>query len=318
MAKVYVEIINLFDECKEARELLLQAGVEVIENRDQPFSTIEDIQKVIGDIDGVITGGACKWDERIFNVAPKLKVIAKTGKGLDCINLQQAKQYGITVTNTASANASAVAEHTLGMMLSLLRHIPYQNNEIKNGRWTKLTGRELAGKTVGLIGFGVIPQFLAKRLLGFDVKVLAYDKYPNIDAGKLLNVKFVELDELLRTSDLVSTHVPGGDGTYHMMDKEKFEKMKVSALFISMARGSVVNEADLYEALVNGKIAGAALDVFEQEPVTEENLLLKLKNVIVTPHCGGTTLESVHDDCMLTSQAILDVLNNEIPKNKIV
>lgn len=317
MKKVYIEIKNLFDDCPQARQLLEDAGFEVIENREQQKNTVADLKKILPEMDAVLTGGACRMDEEIFKICPKLKVIAKTGKGLDSFDLKKAREYGISITNTGSANANAVAEHTIALILTAMRHIHSHHTEIKAGRWTKLAGVELSGKKVGLLGFGVIPQFVAKRLSGFDVELFAYDKFPKPEIGQMLNVTYTDIDYILENCDVISMHIPALPETYHMMNKQAFAKMKKSAIFVSISRGNLVDEDALYDALINKSIAAAAMDVFEKEPVDNTNKLLKLDNVILSPHCGGTTLESIYPDCMLTSQAIIDVLKGKKPKNLV-
>ena len=208
---------------------------------------------------------------------------------MDNIDVDYAKSKGIEVKNTPAASSISVAELTIGHLLAVARHIPYGTMSLKNGKWEKksLKGIELYKKTLGIIGFGRIGRELAKRALGFDMNVIAYDPFVKETD---MNVKLVELNELLKTADFISMHLPHTDQTHHMISKEQFDMMKDGAVFVNCARGGVVNEVALYEALKSGKLYGAALDVFEKEP-PESSPLFDFNNFNCTPHLGATTKE---------------------------
>ncbi len=273
---------------KEAVDILKNAGFEVDERE---YSQEELIEK-IKEYDGIIVRSATKVTKEIIEAADKLKVIGRAGVGLDNIDLKSAKEKGVKVLNTPTANSISVAELVFAFMISLSRHVVRGTTGLKEGKWEKkaLKGVELYEKTLGIIGFGHIGKEVAKRALAFGMKVIVYDVVKN-DGG--LPVKFVELDELLKNSDYVTVHLPLLESTRHLMTAEKFSMMKSNAFFIHAARGGIVDDKALYEALKNGKIAGAALDVFESEPPDEEEMeLLKLPNVIGTPHVGASTVEA--------------------------
>jgi len=252
----------------------------------------ETLKEKVREFDALIVRSATKVTKEIIESGEKLKVIGRAGIGLDNIDVATAKERGIKVLNTPGANAISAAELTIGLMLAAARHIARGTYGLKQGKWEKklLEGHELYGKTLGIIGFGNIGKEVAKRALSFEMKILAYDV---VKDDKGLPVKFVELDELLRESDYITLHVPLIDATKHLIDAEAFSKMKDGVIIINAARGGVVDEAALYDALVSGKVYAAALDVFEVEPPTDElrQKLLALDNVVATPHIGASTAE---------------------------
>lgn len=317
MKKVFVTIPDLHAKNPEVKELLISSGFEIIESPVIDWTSFEKLDEILPEICGAIAGGVGKWDESLFKKAKNLKIIAKTGKGLDNIDLAKARKYGISVTNTGSANANGVAELAVGLILSLVRQIPLLNNNTKSRIWNRIAGCEIMGKKVGLLGFGAIAQSVAQKLSGFGTKLYAYDLYPNYDIAKKLNVEVADLDFVLRNSDIVCVHLPGVKDTEKLMSESKFSIMKDGAYFINVARGSIVDEKALYNALLTGKLAGAAIDVYEREPATYDSPLFKLDNIICTPHIGGTTCESLTSDCMLTAGAIIDVVNGKTPLNLV-
>ncbi len=273
---------------REAIEILKDGGLEV----DEREYSKDELPKHIGDYDAIIVRSATKVTKEVIEAGKNLKVIGRAGVGLDNIDLESAKAHGIKVFNTPTANAISVAELVFGFMLSLSRHIVRGTNGLKDGKWEKkaLKGVELYDKTLGVIGFGHIGKEVAKRAIAFGMKVLAFDVVKN-DGG--LEVEFVTIEELLRKSDYVTVHLPLLEATKHLIDKEKLSLMKPSAFFIHAARGGIVDDMALYNALKEEKIAGAALDVFEKEPPDETELkLLSLPNVIGTPHIGASTAEA--------------------------
>lgn len=318
MKKVFVAIPDLYVKNPEAKELLVSNGFEVIETPISDWEAYEKLDEILPEICGIIAGGVGKFDEGLFKKAKNLKIIAKTGKGLDNIDYKKAREFGISVTNTGSANANGVAELAIGLMISLLRQIPKQSRNTKSRIWDRIPGNEIKGKTVGLLGFGAIAQLVAGKLFCFETReICAYDLYPNHEAAKKLNVKIRDLDYVLNNSDIVCMHLPGVKETNKLMSEKTFSMMKDGAYFINVARGSIVDEKALYEALVSGKLAGAALDVYEKEPATYDSPLFKLDNVICTPHIGGTTYESLTSDCMMTAKAIIDAINGRTPENLV-
>jgi len=312
--KVLVTATNYSALCAEAKKRLEDAGCEIVENKLGRPHTFEELIPLVGDIDGVVAG-VDTWDEAVFKRAPKLKAIARFGVGVDNIDLEKAKEYGIQVSNVPAGNANAVAELTVGLILSLMRSIPALQESAKRAFWDRRVGVEMEGRTVGLLGFGNIAQMVAKKLQGFDVNLIAYDKYPNLAKAEALGVRMVSSDEVLRQGDVVSMHLPSFKETYHMMSDEQFNRMKPTAYFVNTARGALVDEAALYRALQGNRIAGAAIDVYEQEPVKADNPLLRLDNLLATPHTAAETAETYHRVGLATAQALLDTFAGKEPAN---
>ncbi|ACR80846.1 MULTISPECIES: D-2-hydroxyacid dehydrogenase [Kosmotoga] len=253
----------------------------------------EELLKIIPDIEFLVVRSATKVTADILKAGTKLKVVGRAGVGLDNVDVSTAKELGIRVYNTPGANAISAAELTIGLLIALMRQIPRGTNGLKEGKWEKkkLKGHEIYGKTLGLIGFGAIGREVAKRALAFGMHVVAFDPYvENTD----LDVELTKsVDDVLAKADVVSLHVPLTPRTLHILGEKEIEKMKDGAVIINAARGGVLDEQALYDALIAGKLAGAALDVFEVEPPVDElrRKLLGLPNVVATPHIGASTYE---------------------------
>jgi D-3-phosphoglycerate dehydrogenase len=312
--KILVTATNYSLLCTEAKKLLQENGCEVIENPHNRPMTFNELEEIISDIDAVVAG-VDTWDESVFKIAPKLKVIARFGVGVDNIDLEKAREYGITVTNAPRLNSNAVAELTVSLILNSLRNTPNLHVSTQEGKWERFVGFELKGKNVGLLGFGNIAQSVAKKLQGFDVNVTAYDKYPNQEIADKYNVKFASYEEILETSDIVSMLLPHMKETHHFMNRDRFGMMKEGSYFINTSRGGLVDEMALYETLSSGKLRAAAIDVYEQEPVSPSNSLFQLENIITTPHTAAETYEVYHSVGLMTAQAIVDLLNGNEPEN---
>jgi D-3-phosphoglycerate dehydrogenase len=251
--------------------------------------TPEELMTVLPAYDGMVVRSRTKVRQPLIDVCPNLKVIVRGGAGLDTIDHEYAKSKGIVVMNTPFANAASVAELTIAYMLMLARSLYKASATMKAEKWDKksFTGDEIGGKTLGIIGYGNIGHETAKRATALGMKVLAYDPYISSPNG----TKLVALDELLAQADYISLHIPKNKETTNILGAEQFAKMKDGVRIINCARGGVVNEDALYEALTSGKVAGAALDVFVEEPPTDWKLL-KLDNVIASPHIGAGTNEA--------------------------
>lgn len=316
LKKVLVTATNYSRLCAEAKRLLEENGCEVIENKLGRPHTFEELAPLVTEIDGVVAG-VDTWDEAVFRLAPKLKAIARFGVGVDNIDLAKAREYGVQVTNVPGGNANAVAELTVGLLLALIRNIPALHQSARRGYWDRHVGGELSGKTVALLGFGNIAQMVAKKLNGFDVAIVACDKYPNVAKAAELGVELVSAEEALTRGDIVSMHLPSLPETRHMMNDARFESMKRGAYFINTARGALVDEGALYRALKSGTIAGAAIDVYETEPVSADNPLFQLDNIITTPHTAAETEETYRRVGLVTAQALLDVFAGKQPDNPV-
>ncbi len=253
----------------------------------------EELIKAVPNIEVLVVRSATKVTAEVIEAGKKLKIIARAGVGLDNIDLGKAKEKGIKVLNTPGASSASVAELTIGMMFALSRHIARGTMDLKKGEWTKkqLEGVELNGKTLGIIGLGRIGREVAKRALGLGMKVIAYDPFVKETD---MDVKLVEIDDLLSSADYITVHVPLMPETKHLIDEKAFEKMKKGVFVLNCARGGIVDEKALLKALKEGKVAGAGMDVFETEPPTSdvEKEILSLPNVVATPHIGASTKEA--------------------------
>jgi D-3-phosphoglycerate dehydrogenase len=260
-------------------------GVELLEG---------DLEALAGQIDGIIIRGKTKLDAGwIQKLIPRLRVIGRAGVGVDNIDLSAAKELGVTVVNSPASTTVAVAEHTLGLMLSLARGIPQADRSMHQGQWPKgkMAGSELFGKTLGIIGFGRIGSAVAERAHAFGMRILACDPYIRACQEKQAGVTLVDLAPLLQDSDFVSLHVPLKPDTYRLISTDELGRMKPSAYLINTARGDVLDEVALLSALEAGRLAGAALDVFSHEPPGAGSIAQHPK-VICTPHLGAQTREA--------------------------
>ncbi len=290
----------------EAINVLKKANFDVDENKISQ----EELSKRIGDYDAIIVRSATKVTEDVIESGRNLKVIGRAGAGLDNIDLKSAKKHGITVLNTPAANSISVAELVFGFMLSLSRHMVRGTIGLKEGKWEKksLKGVELYNKILGIIGFGHIGREVAKRALAFGMKVVVYDVVKN-DGG--LDVEFVSMDDLLKNSDYVTVHLPLLPATKHIISRDQLSLMKPTSFLVHAARGGIVDDEALYDALKDGKIAGAALDVLEVEPPNDMGMkLLSLPNVIATPHLGASTIEAQRRVGLEMVEKIVDFFKN--------
>lgn len=314
MGKILITASHYEELCQDAKQMLEEHGHELIINKsDMPYYTYEQIAQVIGDVDGAVIG-LDDWTEDIFKIAPKLKVIAKFGVGVDNIDIRKAKEYGIKVINAPGQNSNAVAELTIGLMIGVLRGIVPLHKKMENGEWVRRVGHEIKGKTIGLLGFGAIARLTAEKLMKFDAEVIASDLYPDERLAAEYDVKMVTQKELLSRSDIISVHIPASEKTYHLLDAEAFNRMKDEAYIINCARGSIIDTDALCRALKSGRIGGAALDAFEAEPLTKDAEILACGNVICTPHTGAETYEAYKNVSMCTAQGVIDVLEGREPE----
>ena len=270
----------------EAIQCMRQAGIQV-DVRDNISS--EELPQVLPAYDGMVVRSRTKVRAALIDACPNLKVIVRGGVGLDTIDADYARSKNITVMNTPKASSASVAELTIGFIFAMARQIPATTSSMKAGKWEKkkFEGDEIGGKTLGVIGFGNIGYEVAKRALALGMMVLTYDVYE----PKLDGVKWVTEDELLSLSDYITLHLPLTDKTRNLIGAAEFAKMKPGVRLINCARGGVVDENALYDAIVSGKVAGAALDVFTQEP-SEGHRLFNLEQVIGSPHIGAATKEA--------------------------
>ena len=270
-----------------AIEQIKEAGNDVTV---KPDITPEELAEVIPDYEAIVVRSRTKVRKPLLEKAKNLKLIVRGGVGIDNIDVDDAKAMGIEVRNTPQASSASVAELAIGHMFSLARQIPKGTMSLKNGEWIKkkLKGIELSGKTLGIIGIGRIGKETARKAIALGMTVIAYDPY--LTETGIEGVQLVSLDELLSNADFISLHLPHTDETHHLISTDELSKMKGTAYLVNCARGGIVDEDALYEVLSNGEIAGAAFDVFEKEPPTD-NKLLTLDNFFCTPHIGASTKE---------------------------
>jgi D-3-phosphoglycerate dehydrogenase len=268
---------------------------------------------------GLIVRSATRVTRRVLEAADELVVVGRAGAGVDNIDVDAATERGVIVMNTPGGNTIAVAEHTIGLLLALARNLPQAHGALKAGRWEKsrFAGVEVYNKTLGVIGLGRIGTEVARRALGLAMKVVAYDPYLTRDAAERLGVESVELEDLYERSDFISVHTPLTTDTRNFLDAPQFARMKPGVRLINCARGGVVNEAALAEAIRSGRVGGAALDVFETEPLPAGHPLLGLDQVIVTPHLAASTEEAQTTVALAIAEQVAGVLARGIVLNAV-
>ena len=277
-----------------------------------------ELKKKISKYDGLIVRSASKITAKILESAHRLKVIGRAGIGLDNIDIEAASKKGIVVMNTPGANAITAAEHSISLLLALSRHIPQANASLKMGKWEKkkFMGVEIYNQTLGVIGLGNIGQVVADRAKGLKMRVVAYDPFVSKEAMSKKGMEKVTLDQLFQQSDYITLHTPLNDDTKNLLNKSAFQKMKKGVRIINCARGGIINEKDLYAAIKQGKVSGAALDVFEKEP-PGNHPLLTLDEVIATPHLGASTRQAQARVAEAVAKQIKDYLENGIIRNAV-
>lgn len=301
-----------------------QKGIDILKEPGFDVVAIEEklsedkLVEMIGDYDAMIVRSATKVTARIMESATKLKIIGRAGVGVDNIDINAATQKGIIVVNAPDGNTIAAAEQTMALILALSRFVPIANEKLKQGKWLRkeYVGVELRDKVLGVVGLGRIGTAVAKRAQGFEMKTIGYDAFLTEEKAKANGIKLVSLEEVFRKSDFITVHLPLTKETKYMINTETFRIMKDGVRIINVARGGIVSEKDLYEALVSGKVAGAAIDVFEAEPTTESPLF-SLDNVVVTPHLGASTEEAQVNVALDVAEDIVGVLQGEMAKNAV-
>lgn len=283
--------ILVCDGLEAAAVAALQADGHDVDLRKS--TPAEDLPAAIAAAECVVVRSATKITRDILAQAPALKLAVRAGVGLDNIDQAAAKERGVAVSNTPAATTTSVAELALGMMIALARHIPQGHGALQNGKWERkvLEGTELSGKTLGLLGFGRIGQGLAKLAVAFGMTVIAYDMYFNADAAKQLGVQAASCDEVLTRSDYLSLHMPVTADTKNFINAERIGKLKAGVRIINTARGDLIDDAALAAAIKDGRVAGAAVDVYAKEPPPADHPLIGLPQVITLPHLGASTKE---------------------------
>lgn len=299
-------------------DILEEAGLKVDFKVNQ---SREEFLANIGDYDGIIVRSMTLLDQEALRKAKKLKVIGRAGTGYDNIDLDEATKHGIFVFNTPTGNTISAVEHTIGMLLSLSRNIAQANQALHNDIWDrkKYMGVEIKGKTLAIIGLGRIGSKVAQRAQNFGMNVIANDPYLAPQKAESLNLPLMALNDVLKQADFISLHTPLTKETYHILSDKEFDLMKNTARIINCARGQNIDTKALADALEKNKIAGAAIDVHEEEPVKKENNpLLKFKDrVIMTSHLGGTTVEAMDNVSITAAKEVVSVLKNNLPESPL-
>ena len=298
----------------EGMQLLNQAG-EVVVKKGMDEATLRD---TLPPFHALVVRSATKVTARSLDLAENLAVIGRAGIGIDNVDLEAATERGIVVMNTPEAGAVTTGEHALALLMSLARRIPAADSSMKQGRWEKsgLTGSEISGKTFGIIGLGRIGRVVAERGKGLCMKVVAYDPYVSEEQAPI-GVQLMDLDDLLGCSDFVTVHVPLSDQTQHLLNAQRLQSMKPGAYLIHAARGGIVDESALCDVLESGHLAGAALDVYEEEPLGEAHPLRKFPNVVLTPHLGASTAEAKRNVSLDMAKQIITCLKRGITLNGV-
>jgi len=303
------------DAIKEELEELAKINAELVLAECQ---TEDEIVEATKDADAVLTFFG-QITRRVIESSPKLKVIVRYGIGYDTVDVDAATDNGVLVVNLPGFCLDEVADHTFGLLLACVRKVVYYNNQVKSGYWAsygEMTPlHSFAGQTLGIIGCGTIGRAVARRAAGFNLKVLGTDPYVSKSVAREHGITLVSMPELLKESDFVSVHSLLGKETYHLVGEKEFRQMKPTAYFVNTSRGPVVDEAALIKALQEKWIAGAGIDVFEQEPVAPDNPLLKMDNVVVTPHNAGWSDAAGQRQRMWVGQETVRVLTGKWPKN---
>lgn len=294
----------------DAKQMLLDAGFELVCNDTGRKLDRQEQKEMIANAFAVVAGTET-YDEDMLSAAPKLKLVMRFGVGTDNFDLEAMKRRGIAVG--VISNNNSVAEFAVSLILGVMKNVHRFDTAVRQGKWSRFTIRELKEKTVGIAGFGRIGRRLAELLQGFDVKLLAYDPYMNEEAAAQLNVEPVDLDTLLAESDIVSLHIPSTPETYHLINRDTIAKMKDCAYLVNTSRGVLVDEEALQEALEAGKLAGAALDVYEREPVTKDLPLSSLDNILLAPHVAALSVETNYNAGITCAESVIRVFQGGTP-----
>lgn len=302
---------------------LSKEGLSILDEAQIPYDVKtglpeEELVSCIPDYDALIVRSETKVTKKIIDASQNLKVIGRAGVGVDNVDVAEATKRGIVVMNVPGGNTISAAEHTMALMLSLSRNIPQADRSLKGKEWDRkrFSGVELNGKTLGIIGLGRIGREVAKRAKSFAMKVIAFDPYVSEDQAKVIGVDLVELEDIYRDSDYITLHVPKTDKTRHLISRDAFSKMKQGVRIINCARGGVIDEEALYEAMKEGKVAGCALDVYEKEPPLDSPLL-ELENCITVPHLGASTKEAQVNVAVEMAHQVVSALKNDDIRNAV-
>ncbi len=285
----------------------------------QPGLSPEELLQAVADADALVVRGGTQVTEEVFRAAKKLKVVGRAGIGVENMDLAAANRQGVVIMNTPFGSTTTSAEHTIAMLLALARQIPEASRSTKAGRWEKdrFLGTEVAGKTLGVIGAGKIGRLVVERAIGLKMRVIIYDPYLAMEMVQQLGADQVEFDELLGRADFITLHIPLNPDTHHLLNYETLRRVKPGCRILNCATGGLVDEAALARAIRDGRVAGAALDVFSKEPPDRDNPLLALDQVICTPHLRASTVDAQINVTVQVARQIVDFLQRGIVINAL-
>ncbi|MFG0296680.1 MAG: phosphoglycerate dehydrogenase [Maioricimonas sp. JB045] len=296
---------------------LQEAGFEVLPgNRDRNFW---DESTLISELDGccAVIAGSEPYTRSVIEGCPDLRVIARTGVGFDAIDLAACDEHGVVVTTTPGVNHHSVAEHTIALLMGIARGFPDQDQRVRTGNWKRIERPRVMGTTIGVVGLGRIGRAVVTRVRGLGMNVLGFEPYPDNEFCREWDVELTDLDSLLSRSDYVSLHNPLTPESHKMMNTERFAKMKAGSVFINTARGGLVDEPALIEALKSGHLRAAGLDVFDVEPLPTDSPLTQMNNVLLSGHVAGLDIESQRDTLTMAAETIIGLRNGEWPSHCI-
>ncbi len=278
------------------------------------YTSQEELAEAARDADAILARTAV-ISRAVIHAAEKLKIVSRHGVGVDNVDVAACTEHGVAVTITGDANSQAVSEYAFGCLLAVANKMAAANTAVRAGKWDRhrFVGVELQGKVLGIVGLGRIGSRMAKQATGFEMEVIAYDPYLDAETARQFNVSLVDLPTLLRRADFISLHMPLTPETRHMIGQPEIELMKPSAILVNTARGGLIDEQALYQALARQRIAGAALDVFDQEPLPANHPLTQLDNLLCSPHVAGQTEEALQRMAVGAAENILRVFRGEVP-----
>ncbi|MFI6025907.1 phosphoglycerate dehydrogenase [Amycolatopsis magusensis] len=295
----------------EVDRLLLAAGFETVFAQRSPR-----LREVVSDVDAIVAGTDA-FTAEVIEAAPRLKVFGRCGAGYDNIDVEAATRRGIAVTHTPGANRRSVAEHVLALMLNCARHIPRNLASVAAGEWEQCSGRELSGATLGIVGLGSIGKTVARLAMALDMRVMAYDPFLDTEFVADTGVEVRPLDGVLAEADFLSLHLFLDDSTRRLIDARALALMKPGAYLINTSRGEVVDEDALADALADGHLGGAGLDVVEREPLPADSRLRRLGDVLVTAHIGAATAEARSRSSLMAARQVIELLQGRTPGNLV-
>jgi D-3-phosphoglycerate dehydrogenase len=297
--------------------VLATAGFEFVYPKKAVQMLESDLLEQLPGIPAALAGSE-PYTRKVFEACPQLKIVARVGVGYDAVDVQAATDHGVMVATAPGTNQDAVSEHCFMLILAFVKNLTHQHHLIREGQWPRAANRPIRGQTLGLVGLGRIGKSMTIRAKAFGMNVVAYEPFPDKAFVDAHGIRLLSLEDLLREADIVSLHLPALPQTYKLINAERLKLMKPNAILVNTARGAVVDEVALYDALKNKRIAGACLDVFEQEPPLPDNPLLKLDNIVMTAHMAGVDTQSRDDMARKAAECIAAVSRGEWPAECVV